>query len=156
METVLAPATDMELAASLLREYQASIGVDLGFQGFAEELAGLPGNYAPPRGALLIAQVGSEPAGCVAMRPLDAHVVEMKRLYVRPAFRGTGVGRRLAEAIIAAAKDAGYERMRLDTIASMSAAIGLYRDLGFYEIDAYRPNPLQGPQFFELQLQAPK
>lgn len=121
----IAQTADMELAAALFREYQQAIGVDLGFQGFEEELAGLPGKYAPPRGALLIAHVGSDAAGCVAMRPLDDRIVEMKRLYVRPASRGTGLGRRLAEAIIAAAKSAGYERMRLDTLGTMTEAIAL-------------------------------
>jgi putative acetyltransferase len=143
---------EIELAASLFREYQAAIEVDLCFQGFAEELAGLPGSYAPPRGALLIAHVGNEVAGCVALRPLDEGSAEMKRLYVRDAFRGTGLGRRLAEAVIAAARAAGYSRMRLDTLDAMTEAISLYRALGFTEIDAYRPNPLPGPRYFELRL----
>lgn len=145
-------AAAFELAASLFREYQTAIGVDLCFQGFAEELAGLPGAYAPPRGRLLIAHVGTEAAGCVALRPLEDGIAEMKRLYVRDAFRGTGLGRRLAGAVIAAARDAGYARMRLDTLDTMTAAIALYRALGFVEIAPYRPNPLPGPRFFELRL----
>lgn len=154
-EEVIAQASDpaaVELAASLFREYQTAIGVDLCFQGFAEELAGLPGNYAPPRGRLLIAHVGREPAGCVALRPLEDGIAEMKRLYVRDAFRGTGLGRRLAEAVIAAAHGAGYSRIRLDTLATMNEAIALYGALGFVEIAPYRANPLPGPRYFELRL----
>lgn len=152
---MIAQASDavaVELAASLFREYQTAIGVDLCFQGFAEELAGLPGNYALPRGRLLIAHVGTEVAGCVALRPLEEGVAEMKRLYVRSAFRGTGLGRRLAEAVIAAARDAGYSRVRLDTLATMKEAIALYGALGFVEIAPYRVNPLPGPRYFELRL----
>lgn len=157
MESIaqVSDAAGVEIAASLFREYQTAIGVDLCFQGFAEELAGLPGAYAPPRGRLLVAHVGSEPAGCVAMRPLEAGIVEMKRLYVREAHRGAGLGRRLAESIVAAARETGYERMRLDTLATMTGAIALYRTLGFVEIAAYRPNPLPGPRFFELVLSSP-
>lgn len=145
-------AAAIEIAASLFREYQTAIGVDLCFQGFAEELAGLPGKYVPPHGALLLAHVDSEPAGCVAFRPLEEGIAEMKRLYVRDALRGTGLGRRLAEAIVAGARDAGYARMRLDTLDTMTGAIALYRSLGFVEIAPYRPNPLPGPRFFELRL----
>ncbi len=151
----IAQATEratIEQAAALFREYQTAIGVDLCFQGFAEELAGLPGAYAPPRGALLIAHVGSDAAGCVALRPLETGIAEMKRLYVRDAFRGTGLGRRLVESIVAAARTAGYERMRLDTLDTMTGAIALYRSLGFVEIAPYRPNPLPGPKFFEVTL----
>lgn len=142
----------IDIAASLFREYQTAIEVDLCFQGFADELAGLPGAYAPPRGRLLVAHVGAEAAGCVAVRPLDEGIAEMKRLYVRAAFRGTGLGRRLASSVIAVARDVGYERMRLDTLATMAGAIALYRALGFVEIAPYRPNPLPGPRFFELRL----
>jgi ribosomal protein S18 acetylase RimI-like enzyme len=136
---------------ALFEEYAAGIGVDLGFQGFDRELAELPGEYAPPAGRLLLA-LAPEPAGCVALRPYEPGVCEMKRLFVRPAYRSTGLGRRLAEAIVAAGREAGYDRMRLDTLPTMDAARALYRSLGFVEIDAYRFNPVHGTTYFELPL----
>jgi ribosomal protein S18 acetylase RimI-like enzyme len=136
---------------ALFEEYADSLGVDLGFQDFGRELAELPGEYAPPAGRLLLA-LGPKPAGCVGLRPFEPRVCEMKRLYVRPEFRGTGLGRELAEAIVAAGRDAGYERMRLDTLPTMASARGLYRSLGFVEIEAYRPNPIHGTTYFELRL----
>ncbi|HEX2433265.1 MAG TPA: GNAT family N-acetyltransferase [Gaiellaceae bacterium] len=136
---------------ALFEEYAAALGVDLGFQDFERELAGLPGEYVPPGGRLLLA-LGPEPAGCVALRPFAPSVCEMKRLYVRPAHRGSGLGRLLAEAIVDAGRDAGYERMRLDTLPSMAAARGLYRSLGFVEIEAYRHNPIHGTTYFERAL----
>ncbi|MGH2363845.1 MAG: GNAT family N-acetyltransferase [Chloroflexota bacterium] len=149
----IAPASDLKLVRELFREYAADIQVDLCFQGFKEELAALPGAYAPPRGALLLAFFGAEVAGCVALRPLDGRVCEMKRLYVRPAFRGLGVGRELASAIIAAARRAAYRAMRLDTLPQqMPAAMALYRGLGFLPIPPYNDNPLEGVQHLELTL----
>jgi putative acetyltransferase len=135
----------------LFEEYAASLGVDLGFQDFDRELAELPGEYLPPAGRLLLA-LAPEPAGCVALRPFEPEVCEMKRLYVRPAYRGTGLGLRLAEAIVAAGREAGYQWMRLDTLPTMAAARGLYEALGFVEIEAYRPNPVHGTTYFELRL----
>jgi len=145
-------AVQIAEARALLEQYAASLGFDLAFQNFAEELAGLPGEYAPPTGALLLAIEGVNAAGCVALRCITGEVCEMKRLFVRPEFQGRGMGRALVLAIIAEGGRIGYERMRLDTAPSMQAAHALYVSLGFYEIAPYRFNPVPGTRFLELQL----
>jgi putative acetyltransferase len=143
---------DLAEVRRLFQEYAGSLGVNLCFDGFEEELATLPGKYAPPRGRLLLAAAGNEIGGCAALRPLEPDVCEMKRLYVRPAFRGLGVGRLLAERVIREGRKAGYRRMRLDTLPSMVSAQSLYRALGFREIPGYRDNPVEGTVYLELQL----
>ena len=153
--TTLRPAAfpdDLRAVRALLREYEAELGVDLGFQGFEAEVSNLPGDYTPPRGALLVAEVDGAIAGCVALRPLDAIACEMKRLYARPAFRGHGVGRALAAAVIAEACRIGYARMRLDTLPVMTEAQALYARLGFTDIPPYRDNPVPGARYMELAL----
>jgi carbonic anhydrase len=147
---IIRPAAlaDLEEIRRMLREYAAWLEVDLCFQNFEQELAALPGEYAPPRGRLLIA----ESAGCVALRPINDEICEMKRLYVRPEHRGSGLGKRLVLSIVEEARGIGYRRMRLDTMPKMDRAQGLYRALGFQEIAAYRYNPEPGARFLELQL----
>jgi putative acetyltransferase len=144
---------DMPAVRAMFRDYADSMGLDLEFQGFTEELASLPGKYAPPSGCIILAKVDGEPSGCVALRPLGDGVCEMKRLFVRPEFRGLKLGRKLAERIIEEARDLGYDRMRLDTIASrMSDAVALYRALGFREISPYCDSPFPDAVFLELSL----
>ena len=143
----------IEEARRLFREYQSWLKLDLCFQNFERELLNLPGDYAPPSGRLLLAEIDGKVAGCVALRPAGEGACEMKRLYVRPAFRGTGLGRRLAETIIEEARSAGYERMRLDTIpGAMERAVGLYRSLGFVETAPYYHSPVEGTLYMELPL----
>ncbi|HET8946600.1 MAG TPA: GNAT family N-acetyltransferase [Candidatus Polarisedimenticolia bacterium] len=143
---------EIDAARVLFREYAAGLGFDLAFQGFETELAALPGDYAPPRGALLLAIDSAAWAGCVALRPFDGEVCEMKRLYVRPSWRGTGLGRRLAAAILDEGGRLGYARMRLDTVPAMQSAIALYESLGFRDIPAYRHNPVPGTRWLEASL----
>lgn len=145
-------AGDLALARALFREYQQAIGVDLCFQGFDAELAALPAAYARPAGRLLLAWRGQALAGCGALRPLGPGVAELKRMWTRPAHRGQGVARAVAEALLAAARAEGYRVVRLDTLESMSAARALYRSLGFVEIGPYYPNPLPGVVYMELAL----
>jgi ribosomal protein S18 acetylase RimI-like enzyme len=167
---------ELEAARAIFRDYAASLGIDLGFQNFDDELANLPGDYVEPRGALLLAlvntidtavRVNAQPlqrsngglahvAGCCALRPLDSadypNAAEMKRLYVRPEFRGVGLGRQLAEAILDAARGAGYACVLLDTLDDMESARALYEDLGFVEVPPYYHNPVAGSHYLKADL----
>ena len=145
-------AADIAVVRDLFREYAGGLGVSLCFQGFDEELETLPGAYAPPRGILLLARCSGSIAGCVGLRPLDDERGEMKRLYLRPRFRGSGLGRRLAEAVIAAARATGYRSLVLDSLATMQEARALYDSLGFRPIPAYYDNPLPGVLYAALDL----
>jgi len=145
--------TQIAQARELFLEYAQSLGFSLCFQNFDQELAGLPGDYAPPSGRLLLAEWEGQVAGCVALRRLEDGVCEMKRLYLRPGFRGKGLGRAVAEHLVAEARAIGYGRMRLDTVEPvMKEAVAMYRRLGFREIPAYRKNPLEGALYMELTL----
>lgn len=147
---------ELDTVRDIFREYARGLGVDLCFQSFDQELAELPGEYAGPRGALLLAHVDGEVAGCCALRPLDSadypNAAEMKRLYVRKAFRGFGLGRRLAEAVLDAARQAGYACVLLDTLDDMEAARALYVELGFEEIPPYYHNPIPGAHYLKVDL----
>jgi ribosomal protein S18 acetylase RimI-like enzyme len=145
-------ADHMTETKQLFKEYENFLEVDLCFQGFEEELAGLPGKYAPPQGTLLLALVDEEVAGCVAVRKLDTKICEMKRLYVRPQYRGYKIGKMLAVSIIDEAIKMGYSTMLLDTLAHLKKAMGLYQSLGFKERDPYYHNPLAGVIYWELNL----
>ncbi|NMM82281.1 GNAT family N-acetyltransferase [Acidovorax sp. SRB_14] len=156
--TLMPPTDPEELDAvrTLFREYADSLGVDLDFQNFDAELGALPGEYAPPRGQLLLARVDGAVAGCCALRPLDnadyPNASEMKRLYVRKAFRGFGLGRQLAEAMLDAARQAGYACVLLDTLDDMESARALYTDLGFEDIPPYYHNPLPGSHYLKVDI----
>jgi putative acetyltransferase len=155
MVTIVPVATsgDVDRVRALFREYEQSLGVDLCFQGFAEELAALPGAYAPPRGRLLMAlDDRGQAAGCIALRPLANDVCEMKRLYLRPSLRGKGAGRALARRIMDEARAAGYRAMRLDTLPTMTEAIAMYESLGFRRIEPYYPSPVPGTIYMERTL----
>jgi putative acetyltransferase len=146
-------AVNIAEVRQLFLEYAQSLGFSLCFQSFDKELADLPGKYAPPDGHLLVAQLNSQIAGCVALRKLDDNICEMKRLYVRPQYRGQRLGRTLAERIIVEARAIGYTRMRLDTVEPvMQDAVAMYRRLGFREIAPYCENPISGALYMELQL----
>ncbi len=140
-------------ARELFLEYANSLGFSLCFQSFDQELASLPGDYAPPEGRLILATSNGNPAGCVALHKIDQYICEMKRLYVRPQFRGKRLGRELAERVIAEARQIGYKYLRLDTVEPvMKTAVEMYRQLGFREIPPYRQNPIAGAFYMELQL----
>ena len=145
-------ADEMETVRALFREYERFLKVDLCFQGFAEELATLPGRYAPPKGRLLLARDGAHTAGCVALRPLDDKACEMKRLFVRPDYRGRGLGRLLAWRVVSEATASGYVVMRLDTLETLDGAMRLYTSLGFRRRAPYYANPLPGAVYWERAL----
>ena len=139
-------------AKELFQEYALSLGIDLSFQNFEQEMATFPDQYSPSHGRLLLVQIGDEIVGCVGLRDLGNGRCEMKRMYLQPTYRGQGLGRALAEAIIHEAREIGYTHMRLDTIPSMKAANRLYISLGFKEIEPYRFNPIEGARYMELNL----
>lgn len=147
---------DMAQAKALFQAYADTLDFDLTFQGFPQEVSGLPGPYAPPHGAILLAYENSQALGCVALKPLEPKICEMKRLFVRPDVRRKNLGKKLAEAIIQLAKSMGYERMRLDTMPQFTEAISLYRALGFRPIKAYCHNPFEGALYFERLLGSSK
>lgn len=156
MDLLIAAPEEMDAVRQIFQEYADSLNIDLEFQGFDSEIAGLPGDYAKPRGQILLAHVDGSIAGCCALRPLDdcdyPNAAEMKRLFVRKAFRGFGLGRQLAEAMLDAARQAGYDHVLLDTLDDMEAARALYVDLGFESIEPYYHNPLQGAHYLKVNL----
>jgi GNAT superfamily N-acetyltransferase len=145
-------AQSIEACRGLFREYEKSLGVSLCFQHFDEELASLPGLYSRPRGRLLLARIAGEPAACVALRPLGERDSEMKRLYVRPEYRGMGLGRMLAECVIDEARAIGYATLKLDTLPAMKEAQQMYGELGFIDVAPYNDNPVVGTRFMSLDL----
>jgi putative acetyltransferase len=153
--TIVQAESRLQLAQvrELFLEYAESLGFSLCFQGFDKELAELPGDYAPPQGRLLLAEHAGAVAGCGALHKLDTEVCEMKRLYLRPEFRGKGLGRMLCDRILSEARQIGYRRLRLDTVEPvMKDAVAMYRRLGFREISAYRENPIPGALYMEVEL----
>lgn len=156
MDLRVAAQEDMDAVRQIFQEYADSLNIDLEFQGFDSEIADLPGEYAEPRGQILLAHVDGVIAGCCALRPLDdcdyPNAAEMKRLYVRSAFRGFGLGRQLAESMLDAARQAGYDHVLLDTLDDMEAARALYVDLGFESIEPYYHNPLPGAHYLKADL----
>lgn len=144
---------ELEVIRKLLLEYQSQLGIDLGFQGFQAELQALPGDYAGPKGRLLLALRGGEPLGCVALREFGNSRSEMKRLFVRPSARGLGAGKALVSRVLAEARAIGYSEVVLDTLPSMAEAQILYEEFGFRDIPPYRPNPVPGARFLGLMLQ---
>jgi len=148
----IASTRDVRTIQSLWREYWKSLGLASDFQNFAEELRTLPGLYAPPQGRLLLAQVGSSPAGTAAFRPIDRRSCEAKRLYVRPKYRGKGIGRALLAELIKEARVAGYQEMFGDTLKSMTSALQMYRQIGFVETSPYSSNPTPEALFLKLSL----
>ncbi|HXQ72415.1 MAG TPA: GNAT family N-acetyltransferase [Pyrinomonadaceae bacterium] len=155
--TQAATPSDIEQARELFKEYEASLGISLCFQNFAEELANLPGDYAPPRGRLLLAREIEQVMGCVALRPVGPTTCEMKRLFVRPEYRDRRLGRILVEAIVEEARKIGYTHMRLDTMSDrMGRAIELYKSVGFVDIEPYYHSPVDTTKFMELDLVSTK
>jgi ribosomal protein S18 acetylase RimI-like enzyme len=155
MEYNIRPAIfpeERETVRELLREYQADIGIDLCFQGFQKELEDLPGKYAPPEGILLCVQAVGRVVGCVALRPLGHGAAEMKRLFIKPAYRGRGIAGELVSELVRRARGSGYARIFLDTVPGMERAQRLYMSLGFHEIDAYTSNPVPGARYMALDL----
>jgi len=152
MRIRLAEASEMDRVRVLFREYAAWLQEDICLQSFEQELAALPGTYAPPRGSLLVAADGSQLCGCVALRPLDDETSEMKRLFVRESFRGKGAGAKLVIALIEVARVAGYRQLRLDTLPKMAAAQRMYQQIGFRDIERYNDNASVGVRFMELEL----
>jgi ribosomal protein S18 acetylase RimI-like enzyme len=142
----------LDIVKELFMEYARSLEFNLGFQDFEEEIAEMPGHYGPPDGCILLALYDDVPAGCVALRKLEKGICEMKRLYVKPEFRGRGIGKRLSKMIIAEAKRIGYDKMRLDTLSSMTEANAIYRNLGFHDIEPYRYNPFNHAIFLEKDI----
>lgn len=147
---------DLQTVRDLFTDYQAAIGIDLRFQDFETELAELPGDYTPPAGALVLALVDGAPAGCCALRPLPntdhLNACEMKRLFVRPAFRGFGLGRLLVERVLSEGQLAGYTNMLLDTLSDMETARALYQEAGFVEVAPYYHNPIPGAHYLKVEL----
>ena len=145
-------SADYDMVRQLFREYAASLEFDLDFQDFGEEMRHLPGDYAHPDGRLILALINTVPVGCVALRRIEDRICEMKRLYTIPSIRGKGVGRLLVTSVIQAARNIGYEKMRLDTVPSMKSARHIYASVGFREINPYRYNPIAGATYMELDL----